>query len=148
MSSFEVNIPDDFLSGVLKSDFDDIAKEALEECAPMLESEMKGAIQRVVGHEGDSELVKSVKARKPKRTKTDAMLVFVGPSGNSKNYYYQGNKKKRTYTVTNALKAIWLEYGRAGQSAKPWLANATKNCQQTIMEKMQEIYERKTGTGK
>ena len=45
-----------------------------------------------------------------------------------------------------ALKAIWLEYGRVGQSPSPWLAPAVQNCKDKIMSEMQKIWEKETGT--
>lgn len=140
---FDINIPDDFLSGLLMSDFEEIATEACEECAPMLKDSMQKQLRQSVAHSGDSDLVNSVKISKPKKTKTDAVIINVGPSGTSNNYYYQGAKHKRKYRVSNVLKAIWLEYGRKGQAPKPWLATSTKNVQSQILAKMQEIYNRK-----
>lgn len=148
MGSFEINFPDDFLSELLDTDFEEVAKEALEVTAPVLKSSIQTSIKGRIGHPGDSELVNSVKISKPKKTKTDAWIVNVGPSGKSSNYYYSyGSSKrvKRKYAVSNVLKAIWLEYGRQGQAAKPWLTTATENVRTSIMDKMQEIYNKKVG---
>lgn len=140
---FDVNIPDDFLEGLLKTDFEEIAKEAAEECAPILKESMQKQLSQVIQHEGGSDLVNSIKISKPKRTKTDGYIVNVGPSGSSDTYYYAHGKKKRKYRVSNVLKAIWLEYGRRGQAARPWLATSTKNVQAQILKKMQDIYNSK-----
>lgn len=148
MANFEINFPDDFLSDLLDSDFEEVAKAALEETAPTLKTSIQTSIRSVVSHTGDSELVNSVKISKPKRTSTDAWIINVGPAGKSSNYYYSyGTTKrvKRKYAVSNVLKAIWLEYGRTGQAAKPWLTSATENVRGTIMDKMQDIYNKKVG---
>lgn len=148
MANFEINFPDDFLSDLLDSDFEEVAKAALEETAPTLKTSIQSSIRSVVSHTGDSELVNSVKISKPKRTSTDAWIINVGPAGKSSNYYYSyGTTKrvKRKYAVSNVLKAIWLEYGRVGQNAKPWLTSATENVRGTIMDKMQDIYNKKVG---
>lgn len=148
MGKFEINFPDEFLSELLDTDFEEVAKEALEATAPTLKASMQNSIKGKIGHPGDSELVNSVKISKPKRTSTDAWIVNVGPSGKSSNYYYSyGSTKrvKRKYAVSNVLKAIWLEYGRIGQPARPWLTSATENVRSSIMDKMQEIYNKKVG---
>lgn len=146
MAEFEIDFPDDFLSELLETDFDEIAEEALRETAPLLERSMKVSCERAVRHEGDSELVASIKAAKPKKTKTDAWIVNVGPRGYSDTKMYNGKKKGRKYKVSNALKAIWKEYGITGQQAPaPFITNATNAVRDTVMNKMQEIYNRKVG---
>jgi len=148
MGKFEINFPDDFLSELLDSDFEEIAKESLEATAPTLKTSIQTSIRGKVAHTGDSDLVNSIKISKPKRTSTDAWIVNVGPAGKSSNYYYSygSNKRvKRKYAVSNVLKAIWLEYGRTGQTAKPWLTSATENVRSVIMDKMQDIYNKKVG---
>ncbi len=148
MAQFEIDFEDDFLSGLLESDFDDIAKEALEETIPILESSMKNAVQKSIQHSGESELIESMKASKPKKTKTDAWIATVTPKGYSttKVYTVNGKKSKRKYKISNALKAIWKEYGIPGrQPARPFIASATNSVKHEINEKMQELYNRKVG---
>ena len=92
-------------------------------------------------------MVASIKAGKPKRTKTDAWIINVGPTGNSKHHYYRkGGKKKRAYSVSNVLKAIWKEYGIPGRQApKPFFESAKNAAQNAVTKKIQEIYNRKVG---
>lgn len=145
MSEFEVEFPEDFLSEFLNADFDEIAEEALKEAVPVLEKSMKERCAEVVRHEGDSELVSSIKAGKPTRTKTDAWIANVKPTGYSKTkvYHREGKKKQRTYPVSNALKAIWKEYGIPGKQApQPFLQAATNAAENAVVEKMQEVYNR------
>ncbi|MCM1192900.1 MAG: hypothetical protein NC123_15670 [Butyrivibrio sp.] len=146
MAAFEVNFPDDFLSELLEADFDEIAEEALKETAPLLERSMQDSCRRVIEHEGDSELVESITARKPKKTKTDAWIVNVGPTGYSKEKKYHHKVSGREYPVSNALKAIWKEYGIAGQQpAKPFITSAVNSVRDAVMDKMQEVFNRKVG---
>lgn len=145
MSDFIVDFPDDFMADLLRSDFDEIAAEACEEAAPELKATMSAAIRSVmVSKHADSELINSIKVSKPKKAKNGATIVNVGPSGTSKNYYRAGSKRERL-PVTNVMKAVWLEHGRQGQPARPFLATATNNAREIIMKKMQEIYDRKVG---
>lgn len=147
MAGFDIDFPDDFLSELLETDFDEIAEAALSETAPILEKSMKVSCKRVLEHEGDSELVESITAAKPKKTKTDAWIVNVGPKGTSKTKKYHHQTSGRTYPVSNALKAIWKEYGIAGQQpAKPFITAAVNSVRDTIMNRMQEIYDQKVGT--
>lgn len=147
MALFEVEFPDDFMSDLLNTDFEEIAKEALTESAPLLETSLKQSCRQVIDHSGESELVKSIKRGKPKKTKTDAWIIHVGPKGNSKTKVYKkGKNKSRKYPVSNALKMIWKEYGIAGkQPAKPFIQNACNNAQGTVMQKIQKIYNQKVG---
>lgn len=151
MASFEIDFPDDFLSDLLDTDFDEICEEALKEAAPMYKESLQASMKKTVQHEGDSEMIASVKATKPKKTKTDAWIINIGPSGYSKMKKYravngQGVHTNRRYPVSNALKAIWKEYGIAGRQApQPFLVNAKNNCQSAIMKKIQDVYNRKVG---
>jgi len=146
MAGFNLEIPDDFLKELTDKPFDKIAKDALDECAPILEKSVKSSMRHAVKHSGDSDMIKSVRKNKPKQTKTDAWIVNVYPSGYSSNTFsrYTGGRVKR-YPVSNALKAIWLEYGRVGQMPSPWLAPAVANCSGEILKKMQDIWEKEVG---
>lgn len=149
MASFEMEFPDDFLYDLLNTDFGEIAEEALSEAAPVLEKSLRDSCAKAIEHEGDSELVKSIKAGKPKRTKTDAYIVNVSPKGYSNVKVYHHKRKGRAYPVSNALKAIWKEYGIPGRQApRPFIANACNNARNEVMSKMQEVYDRKVGADK
>lgn len=150
MAIFDVDFPDDFLSELLETDFDEIAEEALKEAVPILEKTMKAEVKKTIQHDGDSELVNSFKASKPKKTKTDAWIANVNPKGYSSTKVYtvnsKGFKKNRKYPVSNALKAIWKEYGIPGrQAAKPFITASVNASKMEIMRRMQEVYNRKVG---
>ncbi|MDD3369401.1 MAG: hypothetical protein PHP50_11055 [Lachnospiraceae bacterium] len=145
MAKLEMDFPDDLLGGLLSVNTEEMCKQMVDEATPIMVESMKKEMQNVIGHEGDSELVNSVKSTKAKVTKNDAILSFVGPKGKSSHYYYQNGKKQRKYVVTNALKAIWLNYGRNGQTAKPFLVKATNNASEQVKAKMQQVYDRITG---
>ncbi len=147
MAYLEFDFPEDFLSDLLDTDVDEIAEEALKEAAPILEASMKRACKSALKHEGDSELVDSITARKPKKAKTDAWIVNVSPKGysNTKVYKTKG-KKPRTYPVSNTLKAIWKEYGIPGrQPPRPFIQSACNTARNDVMNKLQDVYNRKVG---
>lgn len=149
MANFEVDFPEDFMSGLLETDPDDICKEALTEVAPILENSMKSSLRAVIDHEGDSELVNSIKSSKPKKAKTGAWIVNVNPRGYSeKTYYakYKGKHTLRKQKVANVMKAIWKEYGVAGrQPPKPFLAKAVNDVRDAGMDAIQKVYNKLTG---
>lgn len=154
MAGFDIEFPDDFLSGVLETDPQELCSEMLSEAAPLYVDSMKRSLRGVVDHEVDSEMVDSVKATKPKKTKTDAYIVNVGPSGYSKTKEYiqkdgTGKRTTRKYPVSNAVKAIWKEYGIPGKEpARPFLTKAKNDVENDVMNRMQEVYNRKVGTKK
>ena len=145
MAGFEIDFPEDFLSELLDVDPDEVAEAMLKEAAPILEKQMKKSCMAAVRHEGDSELADSIKAKKPVKTKTDAHIVTVEPTGNSKTkiYHHTGKKSERTYPVSNALKMIWKEYGIPGKQApQPFLQAAINAAEAAVIAKMQEVYNR------
>ena len=144
MAELDINFPDDLFSNLINSSFEDIAKEALEDVTSIMVESIKDSIRAAEHGSGTGELVESIKGVKPKKTKTDAWVVNVGPSGKSKSYYYDSKTHKRQYPVSNALKGIWLNYGNAHQAPSPWLTPAINNAQAEILLKMQKKWEEMT----
>lgn len=150
MALFDVDFPDDFLAEL--PDFDEVAEEALKQAAPVLENALRKSCKNSIDHEGDSELANSIKASKPKKSRNGAWIVNVGPKGYSKTktYYAKDGKgvhTKRKYPVSNALKAIWKEYGIPGrQSAKPFIQKACNDAKETTEKIIQDVFDRKVGT--
>ena len=153
MAAFDMDFPEDFLADLLKTDFDEIAQETLIEVAPILEESVKREVRKVISHEGDSELANSFKATKPKKTKNGAWIANVTPRGYSKDKVYaavdsKGKKTARKYPVSNALKAIWKEYGIPGRyAARPFITASINASKQDVMKRMQEVYNKKVGAG-
>lgn len=145
MAQMEIDFPEDMLNGLLDVDAEDLCKQMIDSAAPIMEESMKKEMRSVIQHSGDSELVDSVKTSKAKKAKNGEIIAFTGPKGNSKNYYYRNGKKGRRIQVSNVLKAIWLNYGRVGQPARPFLTKAVNNAYQKVMEKMQQTYDQLTG---
>ena len=118
------------LEGMWSISFDDIAQEALEDSIPILEETMRSSAAASVKHSGESDMVNSIKGSKPKKvTSTDCWITNVGPRGYGTTKYKakdnHGRKTNRTYKVSNALKAIWKEYGIPGhQEAQPFMDKA------------------------
>ncbi|MEG2101437.1 MAG: HK97 gp10 family phage protein [Flavobacterium sp.] len=144
MANFDMNFSEDFLKDLLETEIDNICEEALNDAAPILVSSMKSAAKTAIIHDGESEMVDSIKQSKAKKAKTGAWIINVGPHGVSKKKVYKKGDAKEP--VSNVLKAVWKEYGIPGkQAATPFLATATNNAIDKVMEKMQEVYSKKVG---
>lgn len=140
---------DNSFEGLWKMNFGGFAEEALAESAEILEAKMKANAKSVIQHEGDSEMVNSIKASTPKKAKNGAFIVNVGPRGYSKTKKYhakngKGVNTKRTYPVSNALKAIWKEYGIPGrQPAQPFISPSVSQTENQIYDLLQKKFEEK-----
>ena len=146
MARFDIYDDDTDLDKLFNLDFDEIAQEALEEAVPILERSMKAAVRASIEHEGDSELVRSIKANRPKKSRNGARIANVTPKGYSKVKTYHAKKGERTYPVSNALKAIWKEYGIAGrQPARPFLAKASNDAKNEVLNSIQKKFDEKAG---
>ena len=144
---FEINIPDDFMNELLNTNVDDVCKEALNESAPMVEETMKQTINANIRHHDMStgELVRSIKADKAKKKK-GAWVIKVMPRGNSSHYYYnRQNVIPRRYACSNAFKLIMMEYGNSRQSPSPVLDKIYRECNDKVLDKLQETYNRMVG---
>ena len=108
----------------LLPDFDEVGLAMVEEAGPVLVEQMKEKVQRVVKHEGDSK-------------------------GESKTKTYRHSKTKRGhYKVSNALKAIWKEYGIPSRDipAQPFLEQTLKAAETEALDKMQKVFDDKVTT--
>lgn len=143
MAGLGFEIPMDYLSALLEHDFDEIAPEMIEKVTPILEKSIKSSIRAAESGHDTGELINSIKVTKPKKAVTDAYIANVGPSGKSSNHYYDSATHKRSYPVSNALKAVWLNYGNSHQPPRPWLTPAVNNCQNEILEELQKLWEEK-----
>ncbi len=134
MGAFELNMPDDILNQYNFTEEE--LKDIVADVSPILQREMQQSIQNVISEPGDSRLVGSVRATRPKSAKTDAVMAWVGPSGSD-------------HGVRNIEKAIYLNYGThnaAGgirQPARPWLTKAINNAQGAVEKGIRDAIERK-----
>jgi len=143
--------PTDAFKDLWDLDFGGMAEEALTEGSEVLLNTLKKNAQNVIKHDGDSEMVNSIKANKPKKAKNGAYIVNVFPSGySSSKVYYQKNKtksNKRKYKVSNALKAIWKEYGIDGhQEAQPFITPSVIETEKQIQDIIQKSFDKRINT--
>ncbi|MCR4657324.1 MAG: hypothetical protein K5770_14040 [Lachnospiraceae bacterium] len=147
MAGFSI-YDDDFAMKLdrLSSGFDIIAETALNKASPYLKESLKREARNAVRHEGDSEMVNSIKAKKAKKSKNGAWIANVIPTGYSSHTFTRTKGKKvRKYKVTNAAKMIWLEYGNRGgkQPARPFIKKATNDAEAKVLETIQNELDRK-----
>lgn len=143
MTKLEINF-----SGLSEQigNIDEIACEMIDEAMPIYVDAIKQSLKAVIEHEGDSELVESIEAYKAIKCKDGCYMAKIKPKGDSKTKYYYHKKTHRKHAVSNGLKAIWLEYGIPGKQApRPYMTYARLNSTESVMKKMQEVYDRKTG---
>lgn len=137
------------LEGMWDIKFDDICQEALAESVPLLESAMRSAAAASISHDGESDMVNSIKGSKPvKSVSTDCWIVNVGPRGYSDHKYYaqdgHGRKTNRKYKVSNALKAIWKEYGIPGhQEASPFMQKAANQARPRVEKIIEDSFNKR-----
>lgn len=143
MARFDFEIPDSIFPKCLEENMDEICIEAIGEAQPIVVEEMKKQIKAVISKDGTGELVASIKARKPKKSKYDGYYGKVGPTGYSSKHYYAGKKRKRKYKLSNAAKLVFMEYGTSRQPATPILQKVKKNTENAVINKMQETINRR-----
>ena len=147
MASWDIYEAD--MDGLFDIKFDDIAQEALTQSVPILEGTMRSAAAASIKHDGESAMVNSIKGSTPKKvTSTDCWIVNVGPRGYSSTKTYHGKRKsgksKQTYQVSNALKAIWKEYGIPGhQSAQPFMDKATNQARGRVEKIIEDSFNKR-----
>lgn len=145
MAGLGFEIPEDYLKELTDNNFDELAPEMLDSVLPILETSITRHLTSVIRN-GTGELAGSISVTKPKKTNTDAWIANTYIKGQSKNHYLGGVSKTRQYPVSNALKAIWLNYGNAHQAPRPWLTPAVNSCQSEILDKLQKKWEELTGS--
>jgi hypothetical protein len=130
MADFNFEIPDDYLKDLLDNDFDKMAPEILNEVVPILDTAIRRNLGSVI-KDGSGKLMSSIRITRPKKTKTDAWITNVHPSGRDNN-----------------LKAIWLNYGNVHQAPRSWLTPAVNSCQTEIYGIIQRKWEEITRANK
>lgn len=150
MAVFSFDFPEELPTELMEpTDVDELCEAMLRGAAPLLEREMKREINRVTSKEySTGAAAESIKCKSPRKYRNGDWTISITPRGYSKHTFRTGNGKKRTYEVSNALKLIWLNYGIPGhQVARPFLTRAMDNARKSVIEKMQEIYNKKVGGG-
>ena len=148
MGKFSFSIPSN-----LQSKIDKIAKqspEIIDKCVEEGAEVAKEAVERnlvaVLSPEHQNgELVRSIGVTPVKVNREGVHNARVGFREPRKNQT-KAKGKRSYYVQTNAMIANVLEYGRSGkQKARPFLQKAMKECEQKVMETMEQTFDREVG---
>lgn len=126
MADFDVNGLDELMKDLTSLEIDRIAPKMLEESAPILKKNVKRNAQR---HIKTGEMQQSIKTSKANRTGT-GYSITVRPTGKDKK------------GVRNMDKMADLEFGTTKQAASPVIAPSVRECELSVAEKMQEVFDR------
>ena len=135
MGSFSFEIPkvlEEQLQKQLK-DVDKIAPKMLEEAAPIVEKKVKEKVPVKTG-----QLKKSIKSNKPKKTKSGAWISAITFNGKNKKSLKNGEERE----TPNGRVAAVLEFGTSEERARPFVRPAVAECENEVVEKMQEVFNR------
>lgn len=133
MAKADIRMPDDFLEKLskLNDKFDEIVPRVLNAGAEPVIEKSRSNLDSVIGkgtkHESKStgELLASLGVTRARQDRQGNWNIKVG-IGNSKD----------SKGVSNALKAMVLEYGKSGQSPKPWLKPAKSASKKACINEM------------
>ena len=126
---------------------DEILEKAMsagaEAALPIVRAELQGAIggdtkepSRSTGELVDSLGISPVMV--DNKGVTNVKIGFSEP----RRHQYAAKKKRSYYTVTNAMIANVLEYGKSGQPPRPWLKRAKTKATKVFRAKAQEIIDK------
>ena len=141
----QLEFPEELLTSLLRLEDEELEIECLQSVGDDLVKSVKKELNK---HDLTGELSNSVQAKAvTKNKKTDGYHILAVPTGYSKNTYNYESKKKgiRKYKVTNVAKAVWLQYGTSKQQATPWLETAKKNVEPIVIDKWQQIINKRIG---
>ena len=147
--SVVIRFDDDFSKklAALGNRTDEILGKAMtagaEAALPIARAELQGAISgdtkgssRSTGELVDSLGISPVMV--DNKGVTNVKIGFSEP----RRHQYAAKKKRSYYTVTNAMIANVLEYGKSGQPPRPWLKRAKTKAAKVFRAKAQEIIDK------
>ncbi len=147
--SVVIQFDDDFSKklAALGSHTDEILGKAMtagaEAALPIVRAELQGAIggDTKVQSRSTGELVDSLGISPVMVDNKGVTNVKIGFS-EPRRHQYAAKKKRSYYTVTNAMIANVLEYGKSGQPPRPWLKRAKTQATKVFRAKAQEIIDK------
>ena len=137
MTKAEISMPTDFLDHLsrLGERIDDVSEKVLIAGGEVIESQVRDNLKGVIGRNTNYES----QATGQLLSSLGKTSVRVDDDGNSNIKI--GFSEHRTDGVSNAMLANVLEYGKHGQTAKPFLKPAVKSAKSACEEKMISTFE-------
>ncbi len=152
MGKFTFDISDDFVKQLGNlADVERIAPMMLNEATPILRDAIKRKVKSDYSTKGrkmyyvkkeglfndqygyynqTGSLFEGVKMSRSRKIKNGGFYA---------NVYFTGYDKNG---VSNAQKAIMLEYGTKHSNARPFMAKVVRSCENEVLDKMQEVFNR------
>lgn len=148
MAVATIKLPEDFLlkASKLGNQTDEIIEKTLEAggdvILPKVKSNLKSVIGKDLKFEGRTtgELIESLGLSPVEIDDKETHNIKIGFNEPRRNQY-EAKSKRSYYTITNAMIANVIEYGKSGQDAKPFLKPAKsasrKSCIETMKKKLE-----------
>jgi len=144
----EIKMPEKFLLAVsrLEEQTDTIIAKSIEAGGKVVLDKVKGNLQSVVGKgtklpsRTSGELISALGLSPVKVSRKGIHNAKVGWN-EPRRKQYAARGKRSYYTITNAMIATVLEYGKHGQPAKPFLKPAKTASRKPCQEAMQQTLE-------
>ena len=148
MARAEIKMPEKFLLAVsrLEEQTDTIIAKSIEAGGKVVLNKVKGNLQSVVGKgtklpsRTSGELISALGLSPVKVSRKGIHNAKVGWN-EPRRKQYAARGKRSYYTITNAMIATVLEYGKHGQPAKPFLKPAKTASRKPCQEAMQQTLE-------
>ena len=155
MARFDYKLPDDLIKQFGRlGQVEHVAKKMIDESLPILRKAFQTTVEREFSSKGrEVTYVKyegsfGVKYGSYKQTGALRKSLRISKAKTMRNggfYGYVHFAGKDEDGVSNALKAITIEYGKKGQAARPFIERIVRYAEPEILDKMQEVFNREVG---
>lgn len=144
MAKFSFELSPEFLKTLGRlANVDKVAPKMIDEAMPLLTPKL---IKEVGLHQGTGELQASIKATRAKASPKGGFFASSRPTEKSESYVdAKGKIRYRKIPIRNMDKLAYLEYGTSKQAPRPVLTTALKDSEDTVLNKMQEVFNREMG---
>lgn len=152
MAKADIKMPEDLLLKLsrLGAKTDEICEKVLEAGAEVLEKQVRSHLRWAIGNNvvlpsrSTGELLDSLGTSPASLDKDGNIDVKIGFNEPRRVQYTA--KGKRSYgTITNAMIANVIEYGKSGQPPKPFLKPAKSSARKACIEAMRKKFEQEVG---
>ena len=136
MAKADIKMPEDFLMKIsqLGSNFDAVAESVLEAGGEVVLAKVKSNLAGVVGTGTKYD------SRSTGELERSLGLSPVKENGAGRDIKV-GFSEPHSGGVSNAMLATVLEYGKHGQTAKPFMTPAKRSAQKPCIEAMRKVFE-------
>lgn len=143
MAELSFAFDDDFMKQLQRLDnVDETMKKMIDEAKPIVVTAMKNELSK---YKGTGELVNSIKSTKAKRSTNGTAKAIIRPTGKSTFVIAKSGRVYKRKSVRNMEKIASLEFGNSrGERPTPIIETVVKATQNSVMDKMMEVYLKET----